>query len=79
MLLADVRFGTPGKYNKLPKWLTDSLSQVFDTLFCNNFQPLKKQGLFSYSICARNKVIGRIQAGIILTVLNELLLLNLMF
>jgi len=27
MLLADVRFGTPGKYNKLPKWLTDSLSQ----------------------------------------------------
>ncbi|CAG5108094.1 Oidioi.mRNA.OKI2018_I69.chr1.g3629.t1.cds [Oikopleura dioica] len=27
MLLADVRFGTPGKYTKLPKWLTDSLSQ----------------------------------------------------
>ena len=34
MLLADVRFGTPGKYTKLPKWLTDSLSQVSKAQLC---------------------------------------------
>ena len=31
MILADRRFGLAGKHTKLPRWLTDSLSQVIST------------------------------------------------
>ena len=45
MLLADRRFGLAGKHTKLPRWLTDSLSQASLSLSVEEAVALSKKFL----------------------------------